>query len=411
MHHYPIANRIILLILLTTTLAPFAIALTGLYNQTMTWNILANQSHSITYGGSCSASAFYFNEVDANFDPDADGNAAKIAPSARTRLAETNAYHDYNFVGITTPSSTYLDFYTIDFSQPPTNYNLAVEIEHPFYSVIQAEDGAALPVDAGGAFYPGQKAVFKVTENPSKIKQLTFNFAGSSIVGTNCDSTGSGVDSDLKFYLYDWNNLVYRRIGFYIGTGATISDDNSTISKTIAIDYNIPRFIGTDTNVTFLAQSVIGSADPKSCIFVDYIAMGVTYFTDNNVFCQSSLLAPMTLRNTGNTDINVDGNFTSAFAGNDVNLVLKVWQGTGSGCGTNGMGGWEKDCSITNNQQDLGMTTCRQYNQSNAVTSARLITNLGVGDTNQLCFSGDFNTYAPGGSHTNYFNTFDTNST
>lgn len=124
--------------------------------------------------------------------------------------------------------------------------------------------------------------------------------------------------------------------------------------------------------------------------------------------CQSASLAAMTITNNGNVVTNIDGNFTSAFTGNDVNLVLKVWMGTGSGCGTGGFGGWEggwKGCSITNPTTPVNQTQCREYNSENATASGRLINALGIGDTNQLCFSGDFNGNVTAGSHVKDFNT------
>ncbi|QQR92791.1 MAG: hypothetical protein IPJ89_00930 [Candidatus Iainarchaeum archaeon] len=49
------------------------------------WNAPAGtRSYTLTYGAACNASAFYFNEVDANYDPDNDGNAARIPPPPRS---------------------------------------------------------------------------------------------------------------------------------------------------------------------------------------------------------------------------------------------------------------------------------------------------------------------------------------
>ncbi|MDO8427967.1 MAG: hypothetical protein Q7S92_02025 [Candidatus Diapherotrites archaeon] len=116
--------------------------------------------------------------------------------------------------------------------------------------------------------------------------------------------------------------------------------------------------------------------------------------------CQSSTLAPVLITNNGNIAANIDGNFMVDLNGTDVNVVLKVWMGTGAGCGeaaptgggdVNGMGGWRQDCNVANATTAVTKIVCRQFNQSNETTAGRLVTSLGINDTNQLCFSGDFN--------------------
>lgn len=106
-------------------------------------------------------------------------------------------------------------------------------------------------------------------------------------------------------------------------------------------------------------------------------------------------------------DLNLDGNFTSAFTGSDVNVVLKAWMGTGTGCGTdgNGLGGWAQDCPITGTTTPVTSTQCRNWNSTNATTIGRLATKLLKGDTNQLCFSGDFNGFVIAGDHNQTFQT------
>lgn len=108
--------------------------------------------------------------------------------------------------------------------------------------------------------------------------------------------------------------------------------------------------------------------------------------------CQSSSQAGMTVSNTGTASTNVDANFASAFAGADINIVLKVWQGS-TGCGTFGLGGWEKDCTIVQGDTTTapGTTTCRNFNQFNETAGARVITSLAAFGSQELCFSGDFN--------------------
>jgi len=115
--------------------------------------------------------------------------------------------------------------------------------------------------------------------------------------------------------------------------------------------------------------------------------------------CQDASTAAITITNNGNVPINVDGNFTADFAGVDVNIVLKVWMGTGAGCGTNGLGGYEQNCSVTAAGNPVTQTTCRNYNSTNEITAGRLVSALPTNDTNQMCFSGDFNGGMSQGSH------------
>ena len=109
--------------------------------------------------------------------------------------------------------------------------------------------------------------------------------------------------------------------------------------------------------------------------------------------CQSSSFAPVLITNACNTTITVDGNFSGNI---DTNLWLKAWQGTGAGCGTSGLGGWQLRCGLTGTQ-DLNTSHCKDFNSSNDLVAARLVTSLPLGDTNQLCFTGDFLTEVAGG--------------
>ncbi|MFH0714758.1 MAG: hypothetical protein V1847_03115 [Candidatus Diapherotrites archaeon] len=110
--------------------------------------------------------------------------------------------------------------------------------------------------------------------------------------------------------------------------------------------------------------------------------------------CQGDKLAPIRINNTGNVTEDINADMNAALTGTDFNsLVLKVWMGTGVGCGAgeadaNGYGGWEANCSATG---PVTETTCYAFNAAHAVTSILLIDNLPSGDTNQICFSGDFN--------------------
>ncbi|QQR92793.1 MAG: hypothetical protein IPJ89_00940 [Candidatus Iainarchaeum archaeon] len=415
---HPYTRTILGMALLALLMIPFAHALTGLYSQTMTWNILANRSHSITYGGSCSETSFYFNEIDANYDPDNDGNAARIAPSSIARtLGTTTAQRDYNFVGVTAPSSTNIGYLgEVGVSPPTTIVPVSTEFTDDEYTNAIAADSAGVQTISTGGQYPSFKITYKSVVLPEKTTALSFHFVGVNIHNAICDveptaPESEGIEGDINFFLWNFQESEYERIGRHTGTGVEGTYPVENVDQTYFVDFNLTRFIhATDRNITLLIQ---GSSDASvfSCLYGDIIEMYQQYYYDNNVFCQSATIAPFTIYNNGNTDINVDGNFSSAFSGNDTNLVLKVWQGTGSGCGTAGMGGWEKDCSVTNPQTDLGTSTCRQYNQSNATTAGRLVSNLGTGDSNQLCMSGDINTYVAGGTHAKEFVTNDRNAT
>lgn len=121
--------------------------------------------------------------------------------------------------------------------------------------------------------------------------------------------------------------------------------------------------------------------------------------------CQTATQAGMTVSNTGTATVNLDGNFSSGFAGADVNIVLKVWLGS-SGCGTNGMGGWEKDCTASaggDSTTAATTTTCRNFNQFNETAGGRLASSLAVFGSQQLCFSGDGNSFVSAGDHNGTF--------
>jgi hypothetical protein len=110
--------------------------------------------------------------------------------------------------------------------------------------------------------------------------------------------------------------------------------------------------------------------------------------------CQSSSQAGMVVSNNGTATINVDANFTTDMTGADINLELKVWMGTGSGCGTAGLGGWTEPCTVTSTTSAPTATTCKEFSSGNGVADTagtRLVTSLIVFDSNQLCYSGDLN--------------------
>ncbi len=126
--------------------------------------------------------------------------------------------------------------------------------------------------------------------------------------------------------------------------------------------------------------------------------------------CQSATVAGMTITNNGNVAINLDANFVTNFSGADVNAKLKVWMGTGSGfCGTGGLGGYAHPCTVVTSTSPVTATTCRDFNSGNATTNVRLVSSLGINDTNQLCFAGLFDSPLVGVAQGSYAHTFDTN--
>lgn len=125
--------------------------------------------------------------------------------------------------------------------------------------------------------------------------------------------------------------------------------------------------------------------------------------------CQSAAVASITVTNNGNVSINIDANFQTGLSGNDQNVGIKVWMGTGSGCGTSGLGGWQKNCGVQSTSNPVTSSTCRDFNISNFTTTARLVSSLAVGDTNQLCFSGELNGEYVGLTQGSIARNFDTN--
>jgi len=109
----------------------------------------------------------------------------------------------------------------------------------------------------------------------------------------------------------------------------------------------------------------------------------------NGTGCQTSATAGMTITNSGNITTNIDANFSGDL---DANVWLKVWMGTDSGCGTNGLGGWQRLCTFhaaNDATSAVDPSNCRDFNSSNGTLGARLISDLTALDSNQLCFSGE----------------------
>ncbi len=164
--------------------------------------------------------------------------------------------------------------------------------------------------------------------------------------------------------------------------------------KTLSVTYGSPC-----TSVAFFFPETKAAFDSDSDGNWAKVVPHTNRAGDTN--CQTSTQAGMTVSNAGTATFNADGNFASAFAGADVNIVLKVWQGS-NGCGTNGMGGWELDCTASLNGDATtapGTTTCRGFNQFNETAGGRLITNLAVFTSTQLCYSGDGNVFVSAGDH------------
>lgn len=164
-------------------------------------------------------------------------------------------------------------------------------------------------------------------------------------------------------------------------------------AKTITVSYGSPC-----TSSAFFFNETNAIYDPDSDGNASRVVPQATRIGAGDSNCQSSSQAAITVTNAGTATTNVDANFASSFAAGDVNIVLKVWQGS-SGCGTAGLGGWEKDCSVTAIATAPNTTTCKQWNDTNELAASRVITNLAVFSSTQLCFSGDFNTFVAAGDH------------
>ncbi len=183
-----------------------------------------------------------------------------------------------------------------------------------------------------------------------------------------------------------------------------------------------------DTTMTWVVPSNVSHSlsYPGSCSSVNFFFVestcGFDSDTDGNgsrcvpyttsagtTACQDASTYGMLVTNNGNVAVNIDGNFTTDFTGVDTNLLLRVWMGNGTGCGTSGLGGWQLPCSVTAATTPVTSTTCRSYSSLNETAAGRFASALGVNDTNGLCFSGDFNAgFGNGvsaGSHAKAFRT------
>ncbi|QQR92794.1 MAG: hypothetical protein IPJ89_00945 [Candidatus Iainarchaeum archaeon] len=385
---------------------------------TMTWIIMLNRAHSITYGGSCSDTNFHFKETDANYDPDIDGNGAKIKPSANPGTnPPASSTWDEQFVSYSTPCSSTGNNCAFDVnlqtSLPTSAATHNAEFVSTQYDNLDPVDGAdANTIASVSGRFPAQKFVFKLAGNvhPQRIIDFNFSYQGSAIAMSNAITCadGAGTDRDMNFYIYNYTNSQYDLVLQRTGTGAAYSgnaprDANAYMSIN---HYTLSDYVGVapDNNITFLVRGVDNTSTGRfSCVITDRIALAYHTYTEST-YCQSSTVAPMRIRNVGNTAINIDGNFSSAFSGVDTNIVLKVWRGTPF-CGNTGFGGWEKDCSVTSTTIAPGTTTCKQFNRFNATTSSRLISSIAVDGNGSLCFSGDLNGFVGAGNHVKTFQT------
>lgn len=170
-------------------------------------------------------------------------------------------------------------------------------------------------------------------------------------------------------------------------------------ARSISVSYGSPC-----SSSAFFFVETNAQHDPDSDGNAARVVPSSNRIADAN--CQSSSQASMVVSNTGTSTLNVDANFASGFAGADVNIVLKVWQGTGTGCGTHGLGGWELNCTASANGDVTtapNTTTCRNFNQFNETAGARVVTSLAAFAAQQLCYSGDFNGFVSSGDHNGTF--------
>ncbi len=373
------------------------------------FDVVLSTGHTVTYGGNCTTSAFFYNEMDANHDPDSDGNAARVKPRP-IRFDFTTVKQDVNYLGITNPSSTHTVNDKAFPTKPPADNNVPVnEITTAEYGEISEDDTSIFgTVSTDDENYPTVRLVFKPPLTLQKIRDLNFFMIGNAGDGSGlltCGTNNFG-PNDLNLYVWNYNQARYEQIASFDNTGGA---GPAAKKMEAIISNNVAHYISTDGNITFVLQGIqrtFGSSN-KSCISIDYVDLNVTYYPTSTDFCQSSTLTPFTITNTGGAATNIDANFSTAFAGDDLNIVLKAWMGNGIGCGAdgNGLGGWEKDCSITSTTSAVTPTQCKTWNNLNATTNSRLVTSLGAGDTNQICFSGDLNSFVPAGDHNKIYQT------
>lgn len=316
------------------------------------FNVPTNRAHTITYGGSCSPSAFFFNEIDANFDPDVDGNGAKVRPSAVRRIGTTFTT-DYNYAGVANPSDRNVAYAGNLEDFTPTDKNIPItEFTTTDYAEVSTDDTSYnLTQNAGDIadLRPTQRFVFKLNHHKQTVRDINFMYLGQKLENLGDCSAGAGADGDINVFIWNYNTSAYESLTSYTGTGSGLG---SVIPRYVQgrVSGDVTPYVSWDNNVTVLVQGGYAGSGDNRCLFTDLVNLKTTqYQQSQGTFCQSSTLAPMTVSNVGNVSLNLDGNFTSTFSGVDKNLILKVWQGTGSGCGIdgNGLGGWREYCGVT----------------------------------------------------------------
>ncbi len=324
------------------------------------FNVPTNRGHTITYGGNCTSAAFFFNEIDANFDPDTDGNAARVKPNFQRRTNSPTSL-DYNFEGVAGPSDNNMVHAGFVYSRPPSDNNTPfAQLNTGGYSFFSTDNSSYVSriSNANDGNTPAFRMVFKLVGNTGLVTDLNFHYIGAAQYqpsGQTCSSGGIYPTYDVNAFIWNYRTGAYVHLDGNSGNGSNMAEDSQSIYATViqkSLTGKIHDYIGTganDKNVTILVAGVMNYDGGQSCLWGDYAHLGVFSHPIETNFCQSSTLAPMTVTNVGNTAINIDGNFSSAFSGVDINLELKVWQGTGSGCGVdgNGLGGWQRDCNVT----------------------------------------------------------------
>lgn len=100
--------------------------------------------------------------------------------------------------------------------------------------------------------------------------------------------------------------------------------------------------------------------------------------------CQSSSVSAITVNNGGNVIIDVNASITTSL---ESGVTLKGWLGS-TGCGTNGVGGWEASCSNAGSDDSTVATTstCVSIGDS----SLQVLADVAVSGSSQLCLAADF---------------------
>ncbi|QQR92792.1 MAG: hypothetical protein IPJ89_00935 [Candidatus Iainarchaeum archaeon] len=263
-------------------------------------------------------------------------------------MSDSNVLGDsYNYGGISSPSAgpVYAYQQTGLNSDPSDLSEVATEFTSDEYLNIENVDATYVDViETGSGSYIATQYRIDYDQDYRRIKKTTVNYTGGTFIKVNanpCINDTTGNEVDMRAYAWNWRTNVFDLIQTdNDNQGGGISSAIFT-QRSISLDTNIRDYVNSDATTYFmLAAGPVNTLD--GCMTLDELDFDVEYYPDTNAFCQSATIAPITITNAGGSNLNIDGNFSTAFSGNDTNLVLKVWQGTGSGCGTAGMGGWEK---------------------------------------------------------------------